>query len=70
VTRSKWQERLGVGERLVRTTGRLSIRRPVTVEDGPRRGQIGGYHTEHRDGRVDATVAAPSLHVTTRTKEL
>lgn len=35
----------------------------VIVEDGPRRGTIGGYHTEHWDGRQDATIHAPSTRL-------
>jgi hypothetical protein len=32
---------------------------PVTADDGPYRGQVVGNTTEHRDGRVDATVTRP-----------
>jgi hypothetical protein len=41
----------------------------VTVEEGPRRGRVGGVRTEHRSGRVDAVVHPSSLVMQARTHE-
>jgi hypothetical protein len=43
--------------------------RPVTADDGPRRGRVVGKHTEHWDGRQDATALAPHVRTTARTQE-
>jgi len=61
MTRSAWQAKVGVGERQVKITGRRSVTVPVVVEEGPNRGQPGGHHTDHRDGRRDATVTPAAL---------
>lgn len=68
-TRTDWQRRIGVGEPCTAFTtakGRSPRRRNVTVEEGPHRGTVGGYHTDHPDGRVDATVNAPTVTITPR----
>lgn len=61
--RSAWQEKIGVGERQVRygvhAGGSIDI--PAYREDN---GQLGGKHTEHWDGHVDATIIAPTLDLT------
>lgn len=41
--------------------GKSTRRRDVIVEEGPRRGTVGGYQTDHADGRVDANVFAPTI---------
>jgi hypothetical protein len=58
--RSAWQARIGVGERswFFRSYGDAPRTRDVVVEEGPLRGTVGGFHTDHADGRVDATVRA------------
>lgn len=57
-TRTEWQKRVGVGERSNALIGvSTPIRhRAVTAEEGPNRGRVAGFHTDHSDGRVDATV--------------
>ncbi len=63
---NEFQRRIGVGEpsrafsRLAGTTRR----RPVVMDDGPARGKVGGFHTDHWDGRVDATVRPQHVHHT------
>lgn len=42
---------------------------PVIADDGPRRGEAVGHHTEHWDDRQDATVKAPLVRLTARTTE-
>lgn len=49
--------------------GNLLRRVPVMVEEGPRRGVVGGVMTEHRSGRVDAEVSPSSLVLQARTQE-
>jgi hypothetical protein len=69
--RNEFQRRIGVGERqhvYGRQAGKASVT-PVVVEDGPRRGQVGGQHVDHWDGHRDATVFAPSVQLTATTKE-
>lgn len=55
---NEFQERIGVGEssRAFPTKVGTTRKRPVIVEEGPNRGNVGGHHTDHWDGRVDATV--------------
>lgn len=68
---NEFQRRIGVGARshaFISHQGGTR-RRPVIVEEGARRGTVGGFHTDHWDGRVDATVHAPSIITTTTTKE-
>lgn len=70
--RSEYQKHIGVGERtsiVLRRAGQTR-RTDVLVEDGPRRGRVGGFHTEHWDGRVDATVLAPAVNIKTRAQEI
>lgn len=60
--RSEWQRRIGVGEpcsAFTTSKGRSPRRRKVITEEGPSRGTVGGFHTDHPDGRVDATVVNP-----------
>lgn len=66
-----FQARIGVGQpsRAFLARQGTSRRRPVVVEEGRRAGKVGGYHIDHWDGRVDATVLAPAVNVTTTTQE-
>jgi hypothetical protein len=67
--RSEWQKRIGVGERQVKYgvhAGR-SIEIPKFREDN---GKLGGKQTEHWDGRVDATIIAPTVVQNIRTGEV
>lgn len=72
VTPNEFQERIGVGRRS--NIGSLSNgeprRRAVIAEEGPRRGEVSGFHTDHADGRVDATVFAPAVSLKTRVQEI
>lgn len=65
-SRSEFARRIGVGEpnRSLLRHGKATRRRPVTVEEGPNRGHVGGFHTDHHDGRVDAQVFAPTVTTT------
>jgi len=36
---------------------------PVVLDEGPRRGKVGGTKTEHWDGRQDAKVFAPTIKI-------
>jgi len=66
--RSDFQRRLGVGERQ-RLYGRhvgTTRDRPVIADDGPSRGRSTGFHTDHWDGRVDATVRPETVRVSMR----
>jgi len=56
---------LGLGFQGLRTRyGSDPTRRhDVTVEEGPRRGRVGGFLTEHWDGRQDATVTPATVAV-------
>lgn len=66
--RNDFQKRIGVGERQHRF-GRLAGQsRDLMVLD-ERTGEVGGKHTEHWDGRQDATVFAPTTAVTSTTTE-
>jgi hypothetical protein len=60
--RTAWQEKVGVGEpaRALLRHGKATRKRDVIIEEGPKRGQVGGFHTDHHDGRVDATVKQPA----------
>lgn len=53
-----FQKRIGVGEasRAFPMKMGTSRNRPVIQEEGPSRGRVGGYHTDHWDGRTDAIV--------------
>jgi len=56
-SRTEFQKRVGVGERArfaLRHRGTSRVR-PTLIEEGKRAGQVGGHHTDHWDGRVDAT---------------
>ena len=61
--RSEFQERIGVGERqhLFGRHAGTTRTRPVINDDGSSRGQAGGTHTDHWDGRMDATVKPNTL---------
>jgi hypothetical protein len=67
--RNAWQEKVGVGEpaRALLRHGKATRRRDVIVEEGPKRGSVGGYHTDHPDGRVDATVMAETATMASAT---
>lgn len=62
---------LGVGVQTLRSRyGPDPVRRmPVVADDGPLRGRPTGYHTQHWDGRQDATIHAPAVAMTARTSE-
>lgn len=60
-----FQRRIGVGLRqhhYGRHVGTTNAT-PVTADDGPLRGHEVGHHTEHWDGRVDATVTSAVAHI-------
>lgn len=65
--RSDWQKRIGVGEPCRALTSEAARtptrRRRVIREEGPGAGQVGGFQTDHSDGRLDATVLAPTVTV-------
>ena len=67
--RSEWQKRMGVGEK----NGRFGVHvgtvkeTPVYREDN---GKLGGKQTEHWNGRVDATIIAPTLVKDAKTGEI
>jgi hypothetical protein len=68
---------MGVGRRSAAVaTNRISQgpdptrRVPVTADDGPRRGRRAGWHTEHMDGRQDATVTPAMVTVRATTQEV
>jgi hypothetical protein len=44
-------------------------RHDVIAQEGPRQGQIAGWHTEHWDGRQDATVTPSTVRVRTAVHE-
>jgi hypothetical protein len=60
-----WQEHIGVGERQpvdrIVTDGTRTHRVRVEHTD---HGRTAGYQTEHRSGRVDATVTPEPIRVT------
>jgi hypothetical protein len=61
--RSEFARRIGVGEpcnSFTTAAGRAPRRRKVVTDEGPRRGTVGGYQTDHPDGRLDAHVFAPT----------
>jgi hypothetical protein len=62
---------LGIGyQGLLSRVGPDPTRRtPVTIEEGPHRGRVGGHHTEHWDGRQDATVTPGAIRVRATTTE-
>lgn len=71
-----WQCRMGVGRRSsVAATQRIrhgadpTRRHDVIRDDGPLRGTVGGWHTEHWDGRQDATVTPAAVRVRATTSE-
>lgn len=64
--RNDFQRRIGVGEpsrSFLRHQG-TSRTTNVIREEGRTRGSVGGSHTEHWDGRVDATVRPETKHFT------
>lgn len=68
---NEWQQKIGVGERsrVSLSQAGTSRRRDVVVQEGPNRGRVGGHHTDHWDGRVDATVLAPVIRRTMKESE-
>lgn len=58
--RTEWQERIGVGEKQVNygVHAGTSLEIPKYREDN---GKLGGKQVEHWDGRVDATIIAPTI---------
>jgi hypothetical protein len=71
MTVNEFQERVGVGRACV-ALGRTgpTRQRTVVADDGPRRGNVAGVEVDHKDGRVDATVYAPTIQVTSKVQEL
>lgn len=68
---NEFQQRIGVGQRCVALGRTADTRtRSIVAEEGPRRGREVGTETDHKNGRVDATVFAPSTTITTKTQEL
>lgn len=69
---NEFQERIGVGQpsRAFLKHKGTTRRRNVITEEGPHRGTVGGHHTDHWDGRVDATVAPPTIHQTISRREM
>lgn len=67
--KSEWQRKIGVGERQVNYGVHAggSIEIPKFREDN---GHLSGKQVEHWDGRVDATVIAPTLVKNIRTGEV
>ena len=62
--RNAFQERIGVGEPCYSFTtakGRSPRKRAVIREEGDNRGKVGGFQTDHPDGRMDAQVFAPTV---------
>lgn len=62
-----FQQRIGVGTTnyALGRTGPTRKRTKV-VEEGPNRGQVGGFETDHKDGRQDAHILAPCTTKTAR----
>ena len=61
---NEFQRRIGVGEPS-RAFSRLAgtpPRRPGGMGRGAARGKVGGFHTDHWDGRTDATVRPQHVH--------
>lgn len=54
--RTPWQEKIGVGERQIRSVGGTKV---IAVEHED--GGVAGYQTYHADGRVDAKVLARTI---------
>ena len=61
--RNEFQERVGVGGRTFGSVGPSSRWIPVLCEEGSRAGKVGGFLTEHRDGRIDATPQPPTVRL-------
>lgn len=63
---------LGIGFQGLRSRhGRDPVQRvPVTAEEGRSAGRTVGEHAVHWDGRQDATVHAPTVHVKGQTMEV
>lgn len=65
---NEFQQRIGVGSVNYALTRTGPTRKRVkVVEEGPNRGQVGGYETDHKDGRQDAHVFAPTVTKTVST---
>ena len=70
-TRNDFQRRIGVGERSNAFARKgPTRRRRVIREEGPNRGTVGGYHTDHKDGRQDAHVYAEAVSLRGTAREL
>lgn len=57
---------VGVQTQLIRQGADAVKKTPVVLDEGPRRGKVGGYHTEHWDDKVDAKVHAPQIRISQR----
>lgn len=55
-----FQQHIGVGQP-ARAFGRLAGTSKDTLVRREDTGVVGGKHTEHWDGRVDATIVAPTI---------
>ncbi len=68
---NEFQQRIGVGAPCyaIGRTGPTRTRM-VVADEGPRAGKKVGTQTDHKDGRVDASVFAPSIQVTAQAQEL
>lgn len=60
---------VGVAGHRIRQGADPVRRVPVTREEGPLRGTVGGHLTQHMDGRQDATVTPPVVRVRTAVHE-
>ena len=67
---NEFQQRIGVGAPCyaIGRTGPTRSRK-VVIDEGPRRGSVGGFQVDHKDGRQDATVLPAALNITTRVQE-
>ena len=57
---NEFQDRIGVGQPS-RAFGRLAGTSKDTLVRRHDTGEVGGKQTEHWDGRVDATIVAPTI---------
>lgn len=65
---NEWQERMGVGEpchAFGRFAKGTTMSKPVRSDES---GKVVGFQTEHKSGRVDATVTNPGITVNPNAK--
>ena len=58
---NEFQKRIGVGGRTFGSVGPATRTIPVLCEEGKRAGKVGGFLTEHKSGRIDATPQPPTV---------